>query len=612
MKPILILSICLIFLTASTRAQQDTLAIYQLAKYAQRLDPNKADSVLVYAEQIYAASKKYDYQFGLVSSIRLRGFYFQYTENYDSAIVYFHEYARQCEHYKLQKQRIVGLADVAAIYMETQQYQLAKQIYLQCLPMLDKGSTARQVSMLHNNLAGAYQYLGMYDSALFYYKIAIQIDSREGDSILLAERKSNISEVLIPLGKYALAKKYLEESMKFNIRNDRTDALWYNYCNLGLLYLKLEDYQKSEYYYELSRALANTMQSKSKLSQSLSGLSKLYQDQGDFKSALQFKIQSDSLASLLVNESTNSKIAALQIRYQTEKAEKAKSILEANLGKQLYQKKIYSTIATALFVISFIVVISLYNIYKKKKILQHTSKLVSEQRDKLTALNLEKNNLISMVSHDLISPISNIKIWTGLLEKEIDENDMEKKDIVAKIKSLSDYGYNLISNILNVEKIKTGVTGIEYETVALKPFLEATIQEFSSFALSKNISITLQVSPSNIDILTDRLLLKRVIENLVSNAIKYSGNNTEVTINARKSVNNYTAISIADQGPGFSSEEKRMLFGKYVYMNNKNNLSEQTTGLGLFIVKRIVTELNGQIEVTSEEGKGACFTILLK
>lgn len=611
MKPILILSICLFSLTVSTTAQQDTLSIYQLAKYAQRLDPDKADSVLAYAEQIYAASKKANYKFGMVTSVRLKGFYFQYTENYDSAIIYFHEYARQCERYKMLKQRIVGLADVAAIYMETRQYSLAKEIYLRCLPMLDQSSTARQVSMLNNNLAGAYQYLAMYDSALHYYNIAIVIDTREGDSVLLAERKSNISEVLIPLGKYAMAKKYLEESMVFNIRNNRTDALWYNYCNLGYLYIKLGDYEKSEYYYNLSRLLANTMQSKSKLSQSLSGLSKLYQEQGDFKKALQFKIQSDSLESLLVNENTNNKIATLQIRYQTEKAEKAKSVLEANLEKQLYEKKIFSIIAIAFFLITFVVACGLYNIYKKKKILQHTSQLVSEQRDKLTELNLEKNTLISMVSHDLISPISNIKIWTGLLEKKIDDNDVEKIDIVKKIKSLSDYGYNLISNILNVEKFETGVSGIEYETVALQPFLEAIIQEFSSFASSKNISFVLLVTPSNLDILTDRLLLKRAIENLVSNAIKYSGDNTEVRVSVRKIIDNTTAITIEDQGPGFSPEEKMMLFGKYVYMKNKNNLNEQTTGLGLFIVKRIVTELNGKIEMTSEENKGTCFTILL-
>ena len=589
---------------------QDTASLSKLIKYAGTLDPDKTDSVLFYATYIKAASLRLDYPYGIAASSRLRGRYYQYKENFDSAIIEFHEYERLAGKYNSGRQQLNAISDIAGVYMLTEQYELAKQNYFTFLELATKtGTSPQNISQTNNNIAGAYQYLGNNDSALFYYNIALQIDENLKDSVRLAERKSNISEVLIPMGQIDLARKYLLESTAYNERYGMNDALWYNYNNLGNVYMILKDYKRSAHYYELSYEQAQKTSTKTKMVETLNGFSKLYQKVGDYRQALEYKIKADSIGSISLNENTNKKIAELQEKYQSKKKEQQNIELAAQLEKEGLQKRNLAITALSLLLIAVVVAAALYINTKRKNLLKQQNKLINEQKDKLSELNLEKNSLISIVSHDLNAPIVNIQLWAKLLRAKLDPADAAQTKALRFIQESADYGYDLIQNILGVERVETGHHKLQLEEIELIQCVTEIANQFTVTAERKKIQLHAQVDPASSTLLSDKTLLKRIIENLVSNSLKFSQPHTNVSINAQQQ-SGITTIIVKDEGPGISEEDQQKLFGKYVRLDNAPTANEPTTGLGLHIVKRIVTELNGKIEVQSTVGKGSEFKVI--
>lgn len=611
MKSRLFIFLICFSLTVRILNAQDTLTIRKLIDRAVKFDPDKTDSLLYYANYIKKISVEIGYKYGEVSAQRLKGFYYEYTENFDSALIQFQLFNEKAVAYNLVSQQWHAIADVANVYLYTEQYTLAKESYFKCLRLAPRiNATTFQLAHINNNIAGCYQYLADYDSAYFYYQIAIKLDEAGNDSLHLAERKSNISEVLMPMGRLEIAKKYLLESTAYNLSHNMIDALWYNYNNLGQLYLLQKNYSQSEFYYRLSYEQAQKTTTKNKLAQTLDGLSKLYQQMGDYAKALQSKIQADSISTQVINENTNKKIAELQEKYKAEKRQQENNLLTANLERQTLQKRNISIIALALTVIISVTFFALYTNTKKKNLLLKQNLLINRQKNKLTELNFEKNSLISIVSHDLSSPIVNIQLGCKLLSRQLN-GDMEKAKTLKNIEQSADYGYNLIQNILTVENAETGNHKIVLEEIQLEKFVNELTDEFKEASSVKKIGIYSAVHPSSSLLLTDARLLKRIMENLVSNALKFSpvGKNIWLLANQDKES---TSLTVKDEGPGITDEERKILFSKYGRLSNKPTNNERSIGLGLHIVKRIADELNAEIAVSSIPGMGAEFKVIFK
>ena len=150
---------------------------------------------------------------------------------------------------------------------------------------------------------------------------------------------------------------------------------------------------------------------------------------------------------------------------------------------------------------------------------------------------------------------------------------------------------------------------IQFEPENLSNIVEGVIYGFKEIAEQKGIGITLLNLLSNKTMSTDRNALIRVLDNLISNSIKFSEKGKEVHVSLfNRSTKTY--IAVKDEGPGIKEEEKHLLFGKFQKLSNRPTEGESSTGLGLSIVKSLVEAMNGSIEYTSEVGKGTTFTLV--
>lgn len=229
----------------------------------------------------------------------------------------------------------------------------------------------------------------------------------------------------------------------------------------------------------------------------------------------------------------------------------------------------------------------------------------------LKKLNDEKNQLLGIAAHDLRSPLANISSYIDLIEYSIDENTFDdQEEMFSTIKTMLDHMLKLISDVLNYSKVESGKLNLEKEPANLIKFLNQAIKLNNILGSSKNITIQPLYSMEEIIIEADFKKLKQVMDNLLSNAFKYSNRETTVQVDV-KILEKEVQISVTDQGQGIPKKELNKLFHPFSTTSVKTTEGEQSTGLGLVSAKKIVETHGGRIWVESEVGLGSIFYFTL-
>lgn len=231
---------------------------------------------------------------------------------------------------------------------------------------------------------------------------------------------------------------------------------------------------------------------------------------------------------------------------------------------------------------------------------------LTDANERLTALDREKSEMMGMAAHDLRSPIANIHAICDFIPRQ----DEEVKHWVDLIENVSASMLELIGNLLDVNRIERGEVNLRIDPIDVAALFERVESEFGARASQKQIVIVNATPLSRPTVLGDQESLLKVMENLVSNALKFSSPGTSVELHASSS-GGCVRLEVRDQGPGISAEDHKKLFGKFVRLAARPTAGESSTGLGLSIVKRLVEGMGGEIGCESEPGKGAIFWIEL-
>jgi signal transduction histidine kinase len=219
--------------------------------------------------------------------------------------------------------------------------------------------------------------------------------------------------------------------------------------------------------------------------------------------------------------------------------------------------------------------------------------------------------MLGIAAHDLRSPIAKIFQMTELLmDDSFQLPDEKKKKFMAMIRATCSDMLTLLNKTLDFSKIESGKLDLKKQNIEYVNFVEKAIENNIFFAEKKGIHIILEAVVSNILIEIDTDHFNQVMDNLLSNSIKYSYPNTTIIIRVSKNEN--TIITeVIDSGVGIKAEELEGIFLPFHKSTSKPTSGESSTGLGLFIVKRIVEEHQGTITVSSIEDRGTTVTFKL-
>lgn len=232
---------------------------------------------------------------------------------------------------------------------------------------------------------------------------------------------------------------------------------------------------------------------------------------------------------------------------------------------------------------------------------------ILKKNDELLSLNNEKNNLIGIVAHDLKSPLNQIKGLLIILKMTATNLSEETTGYIEMMEKSAAKLLDMIGKILDVEAIESTELNLSLEKIDLSEVLHGITDRYMLMARQKKIDLIRTVSPK-IYALVDRSYVDQVLENLVSNAVKFSPANKKVTINLFQS-NGKVIGEIKDEGPGLTDQDKTKLFGKYQKLSAVPTGNETSTGLGLSIVKKFVEAMSGEIWCESVAGHGASFFV---
>ena len=235
-------------------------------------------------------------------------------------------------------------------------------------------------------------------------------------------------------------------------------------------------------------------------------------------------------------------------------------------------------------------------------------KKVEERTKELVAANHAKNHFLSIASHDLKVPIAGISGLIRVMKAEKSARSESDIEYLDYMEDSCNSMQRLISSLLDINRIEQGEATIKKQAVDVDKLLQKIKNEFTQHAQKKQIKFI--VRPLEGTCYTDPDALQQILENLVSNAIKFSPPSKIIHLNATRD-KDQIRFEIIDQGPGIHPEEIPDLFGKFKKLSNKPTGGEGSTGLGLSIVKEVVQLLGGDISVSSKLHEGSVFTVTL-
>ncbi len=240
--------------------------------------------------------------------------------------------------------------------------------------------------------------------------------------------------------------------------------------------------------------------------------------------------------------------------------------------------------------------------YLESKLWKYLS--LSEISARKTAEEKAKiKTLIADISHQTKTPIANICLYSELLsESELSE---EQKDYTERISAQSDKLSFLISSLVKLSRLETGVISLSPKEVSLAPMLESIILQAQAKASEKGLQLDLICGSEKA--VFDEKWTNEAIWNIVDNAIKYTERG-KISITV-KNYEMFVCVEISDTGCGIPEEEQAQIFTRF-YRSEKTS-SEEGVGIGLYLARQIISAQNGYIKILSEPGKGSVFSVFL-
>lgn len=574
------------------------------------------DSSLLFAQKALDLSNSINYLNGKNHSLNYLGIAYRNRSNYSKALELFFEALKSSEYSRDLEEISYTLINIGNIYIFQTNFEGALDYFQRALENAKMIDNDNIIAYCYLNIGRSLAGLKQYGQAEDNYKKAQQIRMKMNDLEGIVISNVDIAELYIKQNLPDKAQALLKENL-INVKLlDHKSTLSYSYINIARTYLMKNDLPLAKTYVEKSMAINKAHRLKNNETQALQLLSEILEKSKNYDEALtyfkQYVITKDSI----FNEENTRKIESLHSQYQIEQTEVETRLLreQSRLNEVIIKRQraiiILTVIASILFLA--VAVVAFWSSNERKKLnakIEEQKEQTFKHNNDLIDINNEKNNLIRILSHDLRAPINNIKGLTEIHQTDHEGEFSESENRTLNlIKSESDRILSMISKILNVEALNIESNKEKIEKVNVTQVLDETIVSFGTAAKTKSIKIKGNYPNKEVLIWGDKVHFHQVVENLVSNALKFSKPDTEIEV-AASIVGKAVQISVRDEGPGLTNDDRDKIFKKFQTLSAKPTANEVSTGLGLSIVKKYVEKMNGKIWYESELKKGTMFII---
>lgn len=576
---------------------------------------SRLENLLTRIEKLNFGRQKELYKLNYTTILtHLSNLYF-YSSKYEKALHYTSLLEKASEFYNDKKLKANALLQYGNIQSDLGEFAGAMKHSTEALEIFKELENLEGMGSTNNNIGNIFLFQKNFDEAYPHYEKALyffnQVDQKMNKSNVL----QNMASIHIHREEYPDALKCLSEAE--GLKLEINDMFGVAVCKFltGDIHLDAKEFDSAIRYYSESLEIQTGLDDKNGIFYSNMHLGKTYLDkfltEGRKDKSLLAKAEKYFLESLFTAQRINSKYT-LSLIYENLSGFHETS---GDAGKALeYHKKLYD-IEKELFNDKMA-----EDVLKLEKELQvkeakHTAELnhlrnveLAETVKKLEEIVKQKNEFFGVVVHDLKNPISNIKLLAEFLIEEGNYSKDEINEFKKYIIESADTSLELITQLLDYAAIEQGKITLQINDFDINAETERIIRLYKIKTMQKKIDVSYKNELTNNIVKTDRNAIVQIIDNLFSNAIKFSPAEKNIIIRLSEE-DKLLKIEVKDEGPGFSEDDKKKLFKQFSKLSARPTGGEHSSGLGLSIVKKLVDSLHGTIECDSEKGKGASMIV---
>ena len=642
-------------------ANQDSARVHDLLKV---VEMNRSDSALAYGNnaKAMAIARASGQPILLADAMCSLGILYYAYGNYDSNIVY---WVAARDVYKQQKdtinwaktERLIGVhLDLhGEIQKSLEKFMLCRDLYKavnyrkglgesyvsisimqQRLERFDQALESNHLALeiaisetnekmkgsIYNNMGSLFNNLRQYDSAEKYLALALGQQEKYENVAGLAMTYHNLGSLERSRKNYEKALRHYQKSVELKEMNPESDDALSSNLSLAICYIHLNKLDSAETLLVNVLEVAKKTENLMRTIEAFRYLSELNEKQGNIKMALsnykEYMRLNDSANKILINKTLHDLEAKMEVNKTRDQNDE---LLRAQAENQLLleenEKGIYAliTLAVILLLLIGLLYFMLRNIGNSRLRLKtlnaelvYNTERLEENNLSLEKLMNAKNDLVSVMAHDLRSPFGKIQSIVQLIEMSTD--DKEKESYLQMLDNITHDGMALIQDLIDLSRIELNEISDEHlkrlSAFSFNDIFQQLKSSFDSHLKTKNLEMVLDLSEQ--PVMNREDYCERICDNILSNAIKYSNPNGVIKVKSRVD-GDLMKILIEDNGPGFQKKDMAGLFQRFSRLSARPTGIETSTGLGLYIAKKLAESIKGDIHLLSKEDEPARFCV---
>lgn len=450
--------------------------------------------------------------------------------------------------------------------------------------------------LVDNNIGILFYFDKKFKEAIVYFLKAEKEILNHKDEDEIAALYTSIGICYLHLNQYAKAESYLKKDVLLNPKNINKSVIQSNINIANLYYLQYKDLQ-AIHYFEKAYALSKSIKDFDLKQTTAFNMAAVEENRGNFKKSLEYRKESEQWTDSLNNQNKIWAVADFEKKFAVAQKQKQIKVLEV-------ENKLKNTQRNGLFfsAIGLLLILTggVYLYGQKVK----NAKTILLQKNKLDELNATKDQLFSIVSHDLRSSVNALKTSNAKLSATLEtKNYDELHHLIIQNSGIANGAYSLLDNLLHWAMLQTKQLYFHKESVHLYSIVQQIEYNYKPLLLDKAITFENLVS-KNIFIFVDLDSLKIVFRNLLDNAIKFSHENGKISFYTRETNPDFCELIIEDNGIGMNEKTIKELLQEGEILAKKNNSEIIGTGLGMQLCKQMIKKNSGTLAIESELNKG--------
>lgn len=441
-----------------------------------------------------------------------------------------------------------------------------------------------------------------FKKAISYLNKVEKTSNLDQKGIKIRTIYENLGVSYLHLNQFEKAEEYLFKSKYILEKDNNIEALVDLYTNIANLYYLQDKNNQAIPYFEKAYQLAKKSKSFEKKLNASQNMSVVEENKGNLKKALVYRKELEHWKDSLNNQNKIWEVADFEKKYAVAQKQKQIKVLEV-------ENKLKNAQRNGLFYSAILLLVLLTAgifIYAQKL---KNAKIILFQKNKLDELNATKDQLFSIVSHDLRSSVNALKSSNAKLTTTLESKNYEElNQLIIQNSGIANGTYSLLDNLLHWAMLQTKQLYFSKESVHLHSIVQQIEYNYKPLLLDKSIAFENSVA-KNCFIFVDLDSLKIILRNLLDNAIKFSNENGKISFATAATKNGFWELIIKDNGIGMTQNTINELLNDSELLSKKNNSEIIGTGLGMQLCKQMIQKNNGILAIESEVNKGTTITL---